>query len=156
VGVAVDVAGGKLYWTQKGGDNSGQGSLRRANLELPAGADPAMRSDIEVLFSKLPEPIDLALDVEHRYVYWTDRGDNTVSRAPLDVPAGADPAKRSDREILVKGLGEAIGISIDVGRGKLYYTSLAGVVGVAGLDGSGAKDLLSGQGTLTGIVHGDL
>jgi sugar lactone lactonase YvrE len=156
VGIAVDVAGGKLYWTQKGGDNAGQGSIRRVNLELPAGADPAQRSDLEVLFSKLPEPIDLALDVEHHYVYWTDRGDNTVSRAPLDLPAGADPAKRSDREVLVKGLGEVIGISIDVARGKLYYTSLSGALGVAGLDGSGAKGLLASQGTLTGIVHVDL
>jgi hypothetical protein len=156
VGIALDVAAGKIYWSQKGGDNAGLGSIRRANLELPAGADPANRTDIEVLFDELPEPIDLDIDTQHHLLYWTDRGDNTVSRAPLDPPAGADPAARSDREILVKGIGEAIGISLDLGRGKMYYTSLSGVVASADLDGKNAKDLLTGQGIDTGIAQVDL
>ena len=37
VGMAVDVAGGKIYWTQKGGDNANAGTLRRASLDLPRG-----------------------------------------------------------------------------------------------------------------------
>ncbi|MEY4580305.1 MAG: hypothetical protein RL701_5008 [Pseudomonadota bacterium] len=156
VGIAIDVAGKKLYWTQKGGDNAGQGTIKRANLELPAGADPARRNDIEVLFANLPEPIDLDLDLEQRFLYWTDRGDNTISRAPLDLPAGADPAKRTDREILLKGLGEAIGISLAVNRSVMYYTSLGGVVARAALDGSAAKSLLTSQGAVTGIVWADL
>jgi hypothetical protein len=156
VGIALDVAAGKIYWSQKGGDNAGLGSIRRANIELPAGADPAKRTDIEVLFDKLPEPIDLDIDPQHHLLYWTDRGDNTVSRAPLDPPAGADPAARTDREILVKGIGEAIGISLDLGRGKMYYTSLAGVIAGADLDGKDAKNLLTGQGIDTGIAQVDL
>src|ERR1700720_2878895 len=43
VGIAVDTAGGKVYWTQKGGDNAGTGSIRRASLEIPKGEDPAHR-----------------------------------------------------------------------------------------------------------------
>ena len=47
------------------------------------------RSDIEVLFDRLPEPIDLELDLRSRILYWTDRGDpprgNTVNRAPIDA-----------------------------------------------------------------------
>jgi sugar lactone lactonase YvrE len=152
VGIAVDAQAGKLYWTQKGGDNAGQGTIKRASLELPAGQDPAKRTDIEVLFAKLPEPIDLDLDLEHHFLYWTDRGDNTVSRAPLDAPAGVDPAQRKDREILVKGLGEAIGIALDVPNNRMFYTALSGQVGSAALDGSGAKDVLMGQGSLTGIA----
>src|SRR5438046_9231204 len=35
VGVAIDVDGGKFYWTQKGGDNAGEGRIFRANIELP-------------------------------------------------------------------------------------------------------------------------
>src|ERR1700693_693078 len=48
VGIALDVEGGKFYWTQKGGDNAGQGRIFRANLELPKGQTPANRKDIEV------------------------------------------------------------------------------------------------------------
>jgi hypothetical protein len=59
VGIALDVARGQIYWTQKGGDNANLGTIRRANLELPKGQDPAHRTDIEVLFDGLPEPIDM-------------------------------------------------------------------------------------------------
>ena len=37
-----------------------------ANLEIPKGQSPANRSDIEVLFEELPEPIDLDLDLNNR------------------------------------------------------------------------------------------
>ncbi len=87
VGIALDVDGGKLYWTQKGPDNAGEGRIFRANLEIPKGQTPANRKDIELLFDGLPEPIDLDLDLANRIMYWTDRGDpprgNTVNRAPM-------------------------------------------------------------------------
>jgi DNA-binding beta-propeller fold protein YncE len=156
VGIAVDVKGGKIYWTQKGPDDGNVGTLNRAPLDLPAGMDPAKRTDIEVLFKNLPEPIDLDLDLDKHLIYWTDRGDNTISRAPMDPPAGFDPAARKDREILVKGLSEAIGISLDLGRNRMFYTDLGGNVGVAALDGTGSKTLLMGQGALTGIALAEL
>ena len=43
VGIALDVEGGKVYWTQKGPDNAGQGRIFRANLEIPQGQSPANR-----------------------------------------------------------------------------------------------------------------
>src|SRR5690606_14666589 len=84
VGIAIDARGSKLYWSQKGGDNARKGTIKRASLEMPAGATAATRKDIEVLFANLPEPIDLEIDSDTRLLYWTDRGDNTISRAPLD------------------------------------------------------------------------
>ena len=96
--------------------------------------------------------IDLDLDLEHHQLYWTDRGDNTVSRAALDPPAGFDPAARKDREMLVRGLAEAIGLALDVPNNRMFYTSLAGVLATAALDGSGAQNVLTGQGTLTGLA----
>src|SRR6266404_5025139 len=41
VGIALDVEAGKLYWTQKGPDNAGDGRIFRANLEIPKGQSPA-------------------------------------------------------------------------------------------------------------------
>jgi hypothetical protein len=156
VGIALDVAGGRLYWTQKGGDNAHQGTIKRAHLDPLPGEDSAHRSDIEVLFKNLPEPIDLDLDLEHRLLYWTDRGDETISRAPLDPPTGIDPAARTDRQILLRGLGEAIGIALDVSRNRMFYTSLAGIVAAAELDGNAPHDVLTAQGALTGIALVDL
>src|SRR5215468_5247901 len=75
VGIAVDPKLGKIYWTQKGPTKGGTGSLRRANIDIPRGESAANRSDIEVLFDHLPEPIDLELDLANRVLYWTDRGD---------------------------------------------------------------------------------
>jgi hypothetical protein len=152
VGIALDVAAGKVYWTQKGGDNAGRGSIRRANMAIPAGEHPARRSDIEVLFANLPEPIDLDLDLSAGMIYWTDRGDNTVSRAPMHPRAGFDPAQRADREILVRGLSEAIGIVVDRRERRMFYTSLGGEVGTASLDGVEPRWLSTKQGALTGIA----
>jgi hypothetical protein len=152
VGIALDPARGHVYWTQKGGDNAYEGLIRRANMHMPAGATAAGRGDIVTLFSRLPEPIDLDLDLKSRSIYWTDRGDNTVSRAPMDPKPGYNPATRVDRQVLVKDLKEAIGIALDVPRGRMAYTSLGGEVGMAALDGSGARMLATGQGMLTGIA----
>jgi hypothetical protein len=154
VGIALDVARGKVYWTQKG--SGGNGRIFRANLEIPKGETPGHRSDVEVLFDALPEPIDMDLDLSARLMYWTDRGDpprgNTVNRAPMDPPARVDPAARSDVQILFGGLREAIGLSLDIPRGRMYVTDLGGNVYSARLDGSDRKTILTGQGTLTGIV----
>ncbi len=152
VGIALDIAAGKIYWTQKGGDNAHRGTIKRANLDIPKGEDAAHRSDVEVLFAGLPEPIDMDLDLKKRVMYWTDRGDNTVSRAPMDNKANIDPNKRTDREILVTGLHEAIGIALDLRHNQMYYTALHGDLGTAKLNGKDARTLLSKQGTLTGIA----
>jgi hypothetical protein len=152
VGLALDLTHGFVYWTQKGPDNGGRGSIRRAHLELPSGETDANRTDIEVLFAGLPEPVDLDLDVSNSYMYWTDRGDDTINRAPIEIPSGASPATRKDREIIVHGVREAIGVTLDLERGHVYYTgAVNGRVGRANLDGSSAVDLVTGSGALTGI-----
>jgi hypothetical protein len=154
VGIALDPMRGQVYWTQKGGDNAGEGTIRRCGLRMPAGATAQNRRDIETLFSHLPEPIDIDLDLKGRQMYWSDRGDNTISRATMDPKADYDPATRFDRTILVKGLKEAIGIALDLPRKRMAYTSLGGEVGSASLDGAGARMLATGQGMLTGICWG--
>ena len=155
VGMALDTAGGWFYWTQKGGDNAGVGSIRRAHIQMPAGQTSTNRTDIEVLFSGLPEPIDLELDVEAGMIYWADRGDDTVSRAPIAIPAGATAASRTDRQILVRSVREAIGVAIDKRRGRMYYTGGNGQLGRANLDGS-SKQEITVDGAFTGIVVVDL
>lgn len=152
VGIAVDTDRGKIYWTQKRAHDAGTGSIHRANVEIPQGQDDAHRSDVEVRFDGLPEPIDLDLDLANHLMYRTDCGDtprgNTVNRAPMDPPAGAEPGNPKDQQILVGGLQEAIGIALDLKGGRMFFTDLAGNVYGAKLDGSDQKVLPTGQGAL--------
>jgi sugar lactone lactonase YvrE len=154
VGIAVDPDGGKFYWTQKGGDNAGEGRIFRANIDIPAGEKPASRTDIELLFDDLPEPIDLDLDIASRTIYWTDRGDpprgNTVNRASMDPSVDH---KAADPEIVFTHLEEGIGLALDLKGGRMFVTDLAGTIHSANLDGSNKKTVQAVQGNLTGITY---
>jgi DNA-binding beta-propeller fold protein YncE len=156
VGIALDVDGGKLYWTQKGPDNAGEGRIFRANLEIPKGQTPANRKDIELLFDGLPEPIDLDLDLANRIMYWTDRGDpprgNTVNRAPLDPTPGV----KTEPEIVFTNLMEGIGLALDLKGGRMFITDLGGSVYSANLDGSNKKMLFFAEGNLSGIAYAEI
>jgi sugar lactone lactonase YvrE len=155
VGVAVDVDDGKLYWTQKGPDNAGQGRLFRAGIDVPHGQPASNRADVEVLYDGLPEPIDLDLDLNHRVMYWTDRGDaprgNTVNRAPMDAARKVRPAP----ELVLTHLMEGIGIALDLDGDRMFVTDFGGNVLSATLDGSDVKPLLVAQGNLTGIAYAE-
>lgn len=156
VGIAVDLVGGKVYWTQKGGDNAGDGRIFRANLEIPPGQTPASRRDVELIYDSLPEPIDLEIDATTRTLYWTDRGDpprgNTVNRAPLDSPQGKRPAP----EIVFDHLMEGIGLALDHRGGRMFITDLGGSVYSANLDGSNRRTLEFAEGNLSGIAYAEL
>jgi hypothetical protein len=156
VGIAVDSERGQIYWTQKGPDKGGQGRIFRAGTEISEGQTAVNRTDIEVLFHDLPEPIDLDLDLNNRMMYWTDRGDpprgNTVNRAPMD----GDPKKPQAPKILLTHLMEGIGIALDLKGERMFLTDLAGSVYSAQLNGSDKKELLYDQGNLTGIAYAEL
>jgi 3-hydroxyacyl-CoA dehydrogenase len=156
VGIAVDPERRQMYWTQKGPDNAGEGRIFRASLDIPKGESPATRSDIEVVFDHLPEPIDIDLDLDNRLIYWTDRGDaprgNTVSRAHMDVASrnGHQP------EILVSGLMEGIGIALDLKGRRMFFSDLGGSVYSSKLDGSEKRALTFADGNLTGVAYANM
>jgi hypothetical protein len=156
VGIALDVEGGKLYWTQKGSDNAGEGRIFRAGLEIPKGQSAASRKDIELLYGGLPEPIDLELDLTNRTIYWTDRGDpprgNTVNRAPMEPALG----NGNEPAIIFDHLMEGIGIALDLKGSRMFLTDLGGSVYSANLDGSNKKTVLAAEGNLTGIVYAEI
>jgi hypothetical protein len=156
VGITVDPDRGQIYWTQKGPDDAGKGRIFRASTEIPNGQSAANRTDIEVLFEDLPEPIDLELDLNNRILYWTDRGDpprgNTVNRAPVD----GKPNKSQAPEILLTHLMEGIGIALDLKGQRMFVTDLGGSVYSAKLNGSDKKTLLFAQGNLAGIAYAEL
>jgi len=156
VGITVDPDRRQIYWTQKGPDDAGKGRLFRAKIDIPKGETAANRTDIEVLFDGLPEPIDLEVDLKNRFIYWTDRGDpprgNTVNRASID----ADFSKHPTPDILLTHLMEGIGIALDLKGDRMFLTDLAGTIYSAKLDGTEKKPLLVAQGNLTGIAYAEI
>ncbi|MEX1019347.1 MAG: hypothetical protein WDZ49_06790 [Litorilinea sp.] len=74
--LALDVAGGKLYWSQTT-------AIQRANLD---------GSDVEnVVFDANQTAYGVALDVPNQHIYWTDTRNQSILRATL---AGAEITTR--------------------------------------------------------------
>jgi hypothetical protein len=121
---------------------------------MPAGKDGSTRTDVETLYvgQGSAMPIDLDLDLDHRMMYWTDRGIGTIQRAGMDLPAGQTSSNRSDVKTLISSLSTPIGISLDLKAGEIYFTELAGPIFRANLDGSGSKSIGSSSGA-SGIAH---
>src|SRR5260370_14893349 len=153
IGITIDPKRKQIYWTQKGPNNAGLGRVFRANIGVPEGERAANRTDIEVFFDRLHEPIDLELDLKHRVLYWTDRGDpargNTVNRASIDV-------KPDEPEIVLTHLMEGIGIALDVPGERMFVTDFAGSIYSAKLDGTEDQNFLSAQANVTRLVHSQI
>jgi hypothetical protein len=147
VGVAVDEQQGLLYWTQKGPANGNDGRIFRTSLNAPVG-----ERDIEVLWSELPEPIDLELDSDTNTIYWTDRGDpprgNTLNRAA--IPPVGEPG--GDVTVVSANYHETIGLAVDTQAGLAYVSDLSGEIRAVRLDGSGDHLVFKSDKPLTGIA----
>jgi len=147
VGVAVDEHRGLLYWTQKGPANGNDGRIFRTSLNAAVG-----ESEIEVLWSALPEPIDLELDPQTNTIYWTDRGDpprgNTLNKAP--IPAAGQPG--GEVTVVSANYHETIGLAVDTEAGLAYVSDLSGEVRAVRLDGSGDHLVFKSDKPLTGIA----
>ena len=147
-GIGVDLAGGKMYWTNMGtltdSAHTPAGSLQRANLD---------GSQVEVLFqpgATTNTPKQLQLDLVHHKIYWSDREGAKAWRSNLDG-TGA--------EVLLSGHGimQLVGMALDVPKGQFYVTDRyaktilrAGFDMPAGKDGSTRTDvetLYIGQGS---------
>ena len=151
VGIAVDAERRLVYRTQKGPSKGNAGRLFCAGLDIPEGETAENRTDVKVLLDKLPEPIDLDLDVKENILFLTHRGDppfgNTISRIDMK-----DHSKL-DKKILIKKLHEAIGLSLDEVERKMYFTDLNGSLYSANMDdGSDEKVIFPDAGELTGVV----
>jgi hypothetical protein len=152
VGIAVDLDRRMLYWTEKGAPNAGEGRIFRAPLDLLPGTSAQNRSDVELLWKDLPEPIDLHLVSNGATLVWTDRGDepagNTLNRAMVHPTVGTP-------EILSTGYREAIGLAA-VSESEFYVTDLGGSVRHVNLDTGVDTELVHLGSPLTGIALAEL
>ncbi|KAL9082521.1 MAG: hypothetical protein Q9165_008870 [Trypethelium subeluteriae] len=149
VGISVDPKHGKVYWTQKGTSKANQGRIFCAGIEIPKGETASSRSDVEVLFERLPEPIDLDIGTGSQTLYWTDRGEyplgNTLSRAAVG-PGGDKKAIT-----LARHFHEAIGLKIDTVNHHIYIADLGGAVYRFNIDGSNKRKIIDTDSVFAGI-----
>ena len=113
MGIAVDTAGSKLYWTNT------RGRIQRANLD---------GSSIKNVLLDLSDPTDIV--VSNGFIYWTEGG-NSVRRVNI---SGQNNITR-DVAVNLDSVG-----GLAVGGGKVYWTEMtsasAGTVNGADLDGT--------------------
>src|SRR2546426_333481 len=130
-GIALDAAGGSMYWTN-GDIERNTGDIRRANLD---------GSGQQVLNSAL-FTVGIALDPGGRKIYWLT---HYQSQAPLGLDVRRANLDGSGLEVLVRGLPSPTGIALDLPTGKMYWTDFnGGDIRRANLDGSGQETLVRG------------
>lgn len=156
VGISINKKEGKFYWTQKGLSKGGKGRIFRANIEIPKGEDVSNRSDIETLFTGLPEPIDLEIDEDTQTLFWTDRGDPPMGNSLNSVKAtevkGLKEGEKNPKyNVLARQLHEAIGLKLDQVNKHIYLTDLGGTVYRCGMDGKDKKKLYDEECAFSGI-----
>ena len=132
-GIALDVSGGKMYWTDyEGWRRTDTNKIRRANLD---GSDV---EDLVTLRWHRNRPIGIALDVSGGKIYWTDLDTDKIQRANLDGSNIEDLVTRTT------GLRSPRGIALDVVSGKMYWTDYGtDKIQRANLDGSDVEDLVT-------------
>ena len=153
-GIALDVAGGKMYWTVPGEVNRATqtftGKIQCADLD---------GSNVTDLITGLEPPRGgIALDVSGGKIYWTDW--DKIQCADLDG---------SNVTALVTGLYNLSDIALDVAGGKMYWMELLnveihhdesggpiGIIQCADLEGSNVTDLVTGLSNLGGIAVDEL
>jgi len=104
-GIALDVAGGKMYWTSSNLTEGGR--IRRANLD---GSNVQVLVDLGTTGSN---PRGIALDLVAGKMYWADPGLNMIQSANLDGSSIG----------LVQAIAIPYGIAVDPAAGYLYWTN---------------------------------
>jgi DNA-binding beta-propeller fold protein YncE len=110
-GLAIEAAAGRIYWTNRGGNN---GTIQRASL--------AAGGTVETLYDQTNEvngPTGIAIHPAAGRIYWSNVGDNTIRRAPL-TPHGTV-------ETLYSGSMERVvgptGVAVDPAAGRIYWAN---------------------------------
>jgi DNA-binding beta-propeller fold protein YncE len=116
-GIAVDVAGGHIYWTNMGVPKLNDGSIERADL------DGQNRKTI-VPRGGTFTPKQIQLEKKNQKLYWCDREGMRVMRANLD---GSDietlvDTSQGDPRPGPDATRWCVGVAIDVDDGQLYWT----------------------------------
>ena len=122
-GLALDIAGGKMYWTEGYNTNNPEG-IWQANLD---------GSGRQKIISSAVDPFGIALDLVNGKIYWGQTSPtNQIRRANLDGTG--------DVGLISVGNLSPNSIAINAAAGKLYWSS-DGMLYRGNTDGTGAQAL---------------
>ena len=131
-GLAIDVAGSKLYWTERTGDSTGR--IRRANLD---------GRNVQLVKNLTSVPQGIALDAANGKIYVTNAW-GKIQRLNVDGS--------NFQPNLITDLESPKGLALDVSGGKVYWTEMPGRIRRANLDGSNVEDVATGLGNPINIA----
>ena len=124
-GLALNSDAGTMYIADEGFNR-----IHRSNLD-----GPEFESIVEFF---LETPRAIALDVENRTMYWSER--STIQRASMDIQNGN--ADGSEAEIVHNGLFHSEGLALDLINRKMYWSDRnLNTIERANLDGSEVEEL---------------
>jgi hypothetical protein len=135
VGIALDRAGRKMYFTDAGeGDSIYRSNLDGSGRETLLGSSMGLRN---------PRGIDL--DVPNGKMYWVEtEGPMTVKRANLDG---------TGLEVIVDGLSQNDWIALDLINNHVYWSdSGTDTIGRSDMDGQNVQNCLTGLNDPRGIA----
>ena len=134
--LAMDVAGSKLYWTERTGDSTGR--IRRANLD---------GRNVQLVKNLTSAPHSIVLDAAGGKIYLTNAW-GKVQRLNVDGS--------NFQPNLITELDTPRGLALDVAGGKVYWTEASGRIRHANLDGSNVQDVATDLGNPINIaIFGD-
>lgn len=119
----LDARSGTLYWCDREGMR-----VMRCALDGSAVATLVVTGHgAEDRLDQRRWCVGLCVDTDAGLLYWSQKGPDNggagrILRAPLALPAGADPGSRSDITVLFDGLPEPIDLELDAGPRMLYWT----------------------------------
>ena len=131
-GLAIDVAGGKLYWTERTSDSTGR--IRRANLD---------GRNVQLVKNLTSVPHSIALDAANGKIYVTNAW-GKIQRLNVDGS--------NFQPNLITDLESPKGLALDVSGGKVYWTEMSGRIRRANLDGSNVEAVATDSGTPMNLV----
>ena len=134
-GLAMDVAGGKLYWIEKTGERTGR--IRRANLD---------GTNVKLVKELTSVPHGIAFDAADGKIYLTNSW-GKVQRLNVDGS--------NFQPNLITELDTPRGLTLDLSGSKVYWIEGAGRIRRANLDGSNIEDIPAGPGTPMNIAVSD-
>ena len=127
--MALDVDGGRVYWTNLSTKTILRADLNGENIE-------------EVLTVSDGYPEEIVLDVDRGKVYWTNPATQTIQRADLDGSNVEILFNLQEDVLYTDWRGPRIGIALDVDGGKIYWAdSRQGTIQRADLDGQNVEIL---------------
>ena len=119
-GIALDVAGGKMYWTDYDLDYNDAGTIHRANLDGSNVETLIIGWDRPAGIPSLRSPEGIALDVAEGKIYWMDWTDG--DRDSYRIKIHRSNMDGSNFSTWDSGLGSPGGIALDVAGDKMYWT----------------------------------